>query len=100
MNKLLLILFLAPHVLACDLNVRANTTELPSSIQWDRYVGALGYLVTESSDDFVTSKTYEVPGNSFTIPHRVSEVTKYAYRVEVTFEPGQVTDGSCRGAVE
>ena len=59
---------LAPTVLACDLNVRANTTELPSSIQWDRYVGALGYLVTESSDDFVNSRTYEVPASSFTIP--------------------------------
>jgi len=94
------LLLLAPHLLACDLNVVANTTTLPSSIQWDRYVGALGYLVTESTDDFVTSRTYEVPTNSFTIPHRVSEVTKYAYRVEVTFEPGQVIDGSCRGAVE
>ena len=96
----LLTLFLAPTVLACDLNVRAHTTELPSSIEWDRYIGALSYLVTESSDGFVTSKTYEVPATTFTIPHRVSEVTKYSYRVEARFEPDQVIDGSCRGSVE
>ncbi|HJW93875.1 MAG TPA: hypothetical protein VJ901_09670 [Thermoanaerobaculia bacterium] len=96
----LLILFLAPAVLACDLNVRAHTTELPSSIEWDRYIGAFSYLVTESSDGFVTTRTYEVPTNSFTIPHRVSEVTKFSYRVEAHFETDQVIDGSCRGAIE
>lgn len=100
MKIALLTLFLAPTVFACDLNVRAHTTELPSSLEWDRYIGALSYLVTESSDGFVTTRTYEVPTTTFIIPHRVSEVTKFSYRVEVHFEPDQVIDGSCRGAIE
>jgi hypothetical protein len=92
----LLTLFLAPTVLACDLNVRAHAT----SLEWDRYLGALSYMVTESPDDFVTTRTYQVPGTTFVIPHRVSEATKFSYRVEAHFDPDNVIDGSCRGSAE
>ena len=98
--KIFLTLLLAPTVLACDLNVRAHTTDLPSSIEWDRYIGAFSYLVTESSDGFITSRVYEVPSTTFTIPHRVSELTKFSYRVEAHFESDQVIDGACRGSIE
>ena len=100
--RLLITLLLAPALLAapCDLNVRAVPADAPTSIEWDRYVGALSYLVTESPDDFVTTKSYDIPVTTFKIPHRVSEVQKFSYRVEARFEPDQVIDGACRGAVE
>jgi hypothetical protein len=99
---LLILLLLAPALLAapCDLNVRAVPADGPTSLEWDRYIGALSYLVTESPDDFVTTKSYDVPATTFKIPHRVSELTKFSYRVEARFEPDQVLDGACRGAIE
>ena len=98
----LLTLFLAPALLAapCDLNVRAVPADAPVSLEWDRYIGAQSYLVTESPDDFVTTKSYDVPATAFKIPHRVSEATKFSYRVEARFEPDQVLDGACSGAIE
>lgn len=100
--KILLTLLLAPTLLAtpCDLHVRAVPADAPTSLEWDRYIGALSYRVTESPDDFVTTKSYETPVPTFKIPHRVSEATKFSYRVEVRFEADQVIDGACRGAVE
>ena len=74
--------------------------DAPTTLEWDRYVGALSYLVTESPDDFVTTKSYDIPVTTFKIPHRVSEVQKFSYRVETRFESDQVIDGVCRGAVE
>lgn len=97
--KALLTLLLAPSILACDLNVRAVPADAPTSIEWDRYIGAVSYRVTESTDDFVTTRSYEVPATTFAIPHRVSETTKFSYRVETTFDSEQVIDGMCRGAV-
>jgi hypothetical protein len=98
----LLTLFLTPALLAapCDLNVRAVPADAPAAIEWDRYIGAQSYLVTESPDDFVTTRSYDIPATTFTIPHRVSELTKFSYRVEAKFEPDQVIDGACRGAIE
>jgi len=97
----LLTFLLAPALLAapCDLNVRAVPADAPTSIEWNKYLGARSYLVTESPDDFVTTKSYEVPATSFTIPHRVSEATKFSYRVEAMFDPEEVIDGACHGAL-
>jgi hypothetical protein len=100
MKIALLTLLLAPVSLACDLNVRAlPRPDVAVSLQWDRYIGAQSYLVTESPDDFVTTRAYSVPGTTFVIPHRVSETTKFSYRVDAAFDPEHVIDGACHGEI-
>jgi len=84
----------------CDLNVRGVPAEAPLSIEWDRYVGALTYRITESRDDFNTTRAYLSDKTTFKIPHRVSEATKYSYRVDALFDPAVQIDGACIGMTE
>jgi hypothetical protein len=53
--------------------------------------------VTESRDDFTTTRTYLASKESFTIPHKVSEETRYWYRVDALFDPTVQIDGACTG---
>ncbi len=90
------LLLLAPSIFACDLHVRQTSNRL----EWDRYIGAIGYKVTESLDEFRHETNYPVNTTSFTIPHRVSESTHFWYQVDAVFDPNVQIDGACHGAIE
>jgi hypothetical protein len=97
---LAVLLFVALNAHAsCDLHVRAVPAGAPSAIEWDHFVGAAAYQVTESRDEFLTSRTYIAHGEHFTIPHRVSDPTPFAYRVQSLADPSVQTDSGCFGAV-
>jgi len=81
---------------ACDLNVRL----VDNRLEWDRYIGAFSYKVTESRDEFFTETNYIVYSTAFAIPHRVSEATHFWYRIDAQFDPDHQIDGSCHGAIE
>ncbi len=96
MRLALLAILFAPGIFACDLNVRVAGNRL----EWDRYIGASSYKVTESRDEFNSETNYAVYTTSFTIPHRVSEATHYWYQVDAQFDPQYQIDGACHGAIE
>jgi hypothetical protein len=96
----LLLLASAANAAPCNLSARVVSATPPASIGWDKYIGASSYHVTESRDDFLTTRTYLAMNAAFAIPHRVSEPTKFQYRIEALFDPTTQIDGGCRGSVE